>query len=230
VKSNLKKWGLTATAQCDCGHGDETFLHQHLHCYLTHRRNMKQTAHNNVAKVIQNQVQHINSETRHAQWDRKVLIFLTHSDNANTLKVSNHSTRSPKRKLDELLKLFDDTTPSQRPDGLIQDTKLKHKNIIEVARTDDSPDSLLRAHVKKMSTYNLLLHALRRSFPQYVVKPQNYVIVIQGSINEQQWRQQLTELGMNSHQQDKTIKKCIAANIRGTHAVASSSEKQGNDG
>ena len=51
VKSNLKKWGLTATAQCDCGQGDETFLHQQLHCHLTHRRNMKQTAHNNVAKV-----------------------------------------------------------------------------------------------------------------------------------------------------------------------------------
>ena len=43
IKSNLKKWGLTATAQCDCGQGDETFLHQQLHCHLTHRRNMKQT-------------------------------------------------------------------------------------------------------------------------------------------------------------------------------------------
>ena len=181
VKSNLKKWGLTATAQCDCGQGDETFLHQQLHCHLTHRRNMKQTAHNNVAKVIENQVQHINPETRHAQWDRKVLTFLTHSANANTLKVSNHSTRSPKRKLDELLKPFDDTTSSQRPDGLIEDTKLKHIYIIEVARTDDFPDSLLRAHVKKMCTYNSLLHALRRAFPQYVVKQQNYVIEIQGS-------------------------------------------------
>jgi len=44
----------TATAQCDCGHGDETFLHQQLHCHLFHRRNMTQTAHNNVAKVIEN--------------------------------------------------------------------------------------------------------------------------------------------------------------------------------
>jgi len=126
VKSNLEKWGLTATAQCDCGHGDKAFLHQQLHCHRTHRRNMKQTAHNNMAKVIENQVQHINAETRHAQLDRKVLIFLTHFANANTLKVSNHSTRSPKRKLDELLKSFDDITSSQRPDGLIEDTKLKH--------------------------------------------------------------------------------------------------------
>ena len=51
VKSNLKRWGLTATAQCDCGYGDETFLDQQLHSHLTHRRNMKQTAHNNVAKT-----------------------------------------------------------------------------------------------------------------------------------------------------------------------------------
>ena len=137
------------TAQCDCGHGDETFLHQQLHCHLTHRRNMKQTAHNNVAKVIENQVKHINPETWHAQWDWKVFNFLTHSANTNTLKVSNHSIRSPKRNLDELLKPFDNITSSQWPDGLIEDTKLKHIYVIEVARTDDSPDSLLRAHVKK---------------------------------------------------------------------------------
>jgi len=178
-----QEMGMTATAQCDCGQGDETFLHQQLHCHLPHRRNMKQSAHNNVAKVIENQVQHINPETRHAQWDRKVLTFLTHSANANTPKVSNHSTRSPKRKLDELLKPFDDTTSSQRPDGLIEDTQLKHIYIIEVARTGDSPDSLLRAHVTKMCTYNSLFHALRRAFPQYVVKQQNYVTGIQGSMN-----------------------------------------------
>jgi len=187
---------------------------------------MKQTAHNNVAKVFES---HINPETRHAQWDRKVFNFLTHSANANNLKSSHHSTRSPKRKLNEPLKPFDDTTSSQRPDGLIEDTNHKHIYIIEVARTDDSPDSLLRAYFKKMCTYNSLLRALRRAFPQYVVKQQKYVIGIQGSINEQQWRQQLMELGMNSHQQDQTIQKYIAASIRGTHAVASSSEKQGND-
>ena len=66
-------------------------------------------------------------------------------------------------------------------DGLTEDTKFKHIYIIKVACTDDSPDSLLRAHVKKMCTYNSLLHALRRAFPQYVVKQQNYVIEIQGS-------------------------------------------------
>jgi len=68
------------------------------------------------------------------------------------------------------------------------------------------------------------------AFPQHVEKQQNYIIGILESINQQQWRQQLTVLGMNSHQQDKTIHKCILASIRSTHAIASSSEKQGNDG
>jgi len=135
VKSNRKKWGLTTTAQCDYGHGHETFLHQRLDCHLTHHRNMKQTAHNNVANVFKNQLQLINPETRHAQWDRKVLTFLTYSVNANNLKASDHSTRSPKRKLDELLKPFDDITSSQQPDSLIEDTKLKHIYIIEIDRT-----------------------------------------------------------------------------------------------
>jgi len=125
VKLNLKKWGLMATAQCDCGHGDESFLYQQLHCHLTRRRNLKQTAHNNVAKRVKNQVKQINPETRHAQWARKVLTLLTHSANANNFKVSNHSKRSPKRKLTELLEPFNDTTLSQQPDGLIEDTKLQ---------------------------------------------------------------------------------------------------------
>jgi len=90
-----------------------------------------------VAKVIENRSKHINPETRNAQWDRKVLTLWTHSANANNLKSSNHSTRSPKLKLNELLESFDDTTSSQRPDALIEDTKLKHIYVIEVARTDD---------------------------------------------------------------------------------------------
>jgi len=57
--------------------------------------------------------------------------------------------------------------------------------MIEVAHTDDSLDTLLRAHVDEMCKYTPLRMA------QYVVKQQNYVIGIQGSINEQQsrWRQ-----------------------------------------
>jgi len=101
--------------------------------------------------------------------------------------------------------------------------------MIEVARTDDPPDCILRAHVEKMCQYQPLFYALRMAFPQYVVTQQNYVIGIQESINEQKWLQQLAGLEMNSHQQDKTIQKCIAAS-RCTHAVASSSEKQGKDG
>jgi len=51
--------------------------------------------------------------------------------------------------------------------------------MIEVACTDHSSDSILRAHVKKMFKYNPLLHALQMAFLQYVVKQQNYSIGIQ---------------------------------------------------
>jgi len=49
-----QEMGTVATARCDCGHVDETVLHQQLHCHLTHRRNLKQIAYKNVAKVIEN--------------------------------------------------------------------------------------------------------------------------------------------------------------------------------
>jgi len=193
----LQTWGQNISPPA-------TLLPPYSHC-----QNMKQTAHNNVSKEIENQVQHINTETQHAQWDWKVLTFLTHSANANALKVSNHSTRSPKRKLDELFKPCDDITSSQGPDGLIEDTKLKHIYIIEVTRTDHSPD-----------------YSCERTLRKCV----RVIIGIQESINEQQWKQQLTEVGMNSHQQDKAIQQCITTSIRGTYTVTSSSEKQGNNG
>jgi len=90
--------------------------------------------------------------------------------------ITNPVITVPKAKTQWASQTFDDTTSSQQPDGLIEDTKLKHIYIIEVARTHDSLDSLSTAHVKKMCTYNSLLHALRKAFPQYVVKQQNYVI------------------------------------------------------
>jgi len=52
------------------------------------------------------------------------------------------------------------------------------------------------------------------AFLQYVVKQQNRIIGIQGPFNKQQWRQQFTEVGMNSLQQDKTIRKFFAASTR----------------
>ena len=110
---------------------------------------------------------------------------------------------------------FDETTSSQQADGLIEGNTFEHIFMIEVARTDDFPDSLLRAREEKMCEYDSLLHTLIQTtsskLPHWCV----------GSINEQQWRRQLAELGINSYQQDKTIRKCIAANITGgTHAVA----------
>jgi hypothetical protein len=55
---------------------------------------------------------------------------------------------------------FDETTSSQQPDGLIEGNTFKHIFMIEVARTDDFPDSLMRAHEKKMCENDLLLHTL----------------------------------------------------------------------
>jgi len=50
-------------------------------------------------------------------------------------EVSNHSTWALTPKLDELPKPFDDTTSSQPPGSLIEDNKLKHICMIEVAGT-----------------------------------------------------------------------------------------------
>ena len=52
------------------------------------RRNMTQTVHSHAAKISENQVKHINPETRHAQWDRKVLTFLTHSNIRDDVKLA----------------------------------------------------------------------------------------------------------------------------------------------
>jgi len=164
VKLNLKKWGLTATAQCDCGHRDKFFSTLPPYSSSKDETNCAQQRGKSIWKSGETYQSRENTSSVGLKGPH-----LTHSANADNLKVSNHSTRSPKRKLDELLELFDDTTSSQRPDGLIEDTKLKHLFMIEVARTDDSLDFFLQAHVKNMCKYNPLLHA----FPQHVVKQQS---------------------------------------------------------
>jgi len=72
--------------------------------------------------------------------------------------------------------------------------------IIEVARPNDSPIFLWRAHFKNMCKYHST-HCFMRSgwmaLPLMCWSSRNYTIGLQEFINERQWRQQLTKLGVN---------------------------------
>jgi len=106
--------------------------------------------------------------------------------NAKDFKVSTHSTWAPNQKLGDLFKLFDDVASSQRPDGLIEATKLKH--IFMNSHVQMAPRILsCERTLKDVSAEPNSISALRGKAAELLYCHTRF-------INEQQWHQQLTEL------------------------------------
>jgi hypothetical protein len=65
-----KRWGMRMDDSCLCGEGAETFLHTQLACKLKGRRAAIQGAHDNVMRVLEEEVMREASDRR--VWDTKV--------------------------------------------------------------------------------------------------------------------------------------------------------------
>ena len=56
MASTYKKWRIRGDDTCQCGEGAETFLHLQLACKLTRRRATRQGAHDNVMRILEEEV------------------------------------------------------------------------------------------------------------------------------------------------------------------------------
>ena len=115
----------------------------------------------------------------------------------------------------------DDEVRNRKPDGLLLDSKNGTIFIIEGARTGDTSDLLRRTEKKKQHHYRPLRKALREQYPTYAVKQLNFIMGVQGSIDEIGWRRNLDMLGLPATKQDKIIKRCMVASIEGMQSVLS---------
>jgi len=115
----------------------------------------------------------------------------------------------------------DDEVRNRKPDGLLLDSKNGTIFIIEGARTGDTSDLLRRTEKKKQHHYRPLRKALREQYPTYAVKQLNFIMGVQGTIDEIGWRRNLDMLGLPATKQDKIIKRCMVASIEGMQSVLS---------
>jgi ribonuclease HI len=72
VTSTYKKWRVRVDDTCLCGEGAETFLHLQLACKLTSRRAARQGAHDNVMRILEEEVMRDAPPGRRGVWDTRV--------------------------------------------------------------------------------------------------------------------------------------------------------------
>ena len=72
VASTYKKWRVRVDDTCLCGEGAETFLHLQLACKLTSRRAARQGAHDNVMRILEEEVMRDAPPGRRGVWDTRV--------------------------------------------------------------------------------------------------------------------------------------------------------------
>ena len=99
------------------------------------------------------------------------------------------------------------------------DLKDRRVFVIEFVRTDDNPDALRQALVRKNVKYQPLALQLRAVLPNYSVELFTFVIGVRGSINEHLWRRNLFIIGLTPETQDTLIQACMRATVEGTYAV-----------
>ena len=242
----LRSQGQVKTKLCSCdGRSKETFHHVQLSCLLSHRRALRQTAHNNIAKMFEKTFTHGKTDQRFWVWDKSIPTFLTdlhhheqfkHALNAvdtpaavrawikawrsKTAPTSTHlSTLGRQRDPHRLIQHLEPHIERQRPDGIGVDLKDRRVFVIEFVRTDDNPDALRQALVRKNIKYQPLALQLRAVLPNYSVELLTFVIGVRGSINEHLWRRNLFIIGLKPETQDTLIQECMRATVEGTYAV-----------
>jgi ribonuclease HI len=72
VNQSFNKWNKAESARCECGAAVESISHVQLSCTLEARRKTRQSVHNKMMKVIQESVEHEQTETRSSIWDTEV--------------------------------------------------------------------------------------------------------------------------------------------------------------
>jgi phosphoribosyl-dephospho-CoA transferase len=99
------------------------------------------------------------------------------------------------------------------------DLKDRRVFVIEFVRTDDNPDALRQALVRKNIKYQPLALQLRAVLSNYSVELLTFVIGVRGSVNEHLWLRNLFIIGLTPETQDTLIQECMWTTVEGTYAV-----------
>ena len=242
VKVSLRRWGKADTDQCACGKGKESFEHVQLACMQQDRRSARQRAHNEVVLAIEEYMSEVRAQHRVSLWDKQVKTFIQRlrareeaDENGNGVTTRGRKLgqqargtgrggeKNPgegyKRKWKEVEETVSEEAMTLRPDGMVFDEEKRHLFIVEVARTKDDEESLRNRYIRKELKYAKLKLELGRALGACRMEQITLVIGLQGSVDENKWRQQLTGFGMTRNKQDMMMRECMLRSIEGTHNV-----------
>ena len=74
----LRSQGQDKAKLCSCdGYSKETFHHVQLKCLFSHRRALRQTAHNNITKLFEKALPQVKPDQRFWVWDKSIPTLLT---------------------------------------------------------------------------------------------------------------------------------------------------------
>ena len=231
-----------AGARLACGKGKESFEHVQLACMQQDRRSARQRAHNEVVLAIEEYMSEVRAQHRVSLWDKQVKTFIQRirareeaDENGNGVTTRGRKLgqqargtgrggeKNPgegyKRKWKEVEETVSEEAMTLRPDGMVFDEEKRHLFIVEVARTKDDEESLRNRYIRKELKYAKLKWELGRALGACRMEQITLVIGLQGSVDENKWRQQLTGFGMTRNKQDMMMRECMLRSIEGTHNV-----------
>jgi hypothetical protein len=184
----LRSQGRDKTNLCLCdGHSKETSHQLQLSCLLSHRPALKQTAHNNIAKLFEKALPNVKQDQRFWVWYKSIPTLLTdlhhheqfrHALNAvdtpaavrawtkawrskTTPTPAQLSTLGRQRDPHRLKQHIEPHIEKQRPDGICVDLRDRRVFVIEFVRTDDKAVAPCQALVLKNTKFQPLSLQLR---------------------------------------------------------------------
>jgi len=91
--------------------------------------------------------------------------------------------------------------------------------VFPIVIESDDVDLLRNKFVGNVIKYGPLLKSPRECFRLYQVMQRTFVISIQGSVDSEVWRRQVSQLGLSDLQESYIMQDCMTASIEGMHSV-----------
>ena len=198
------------------GHRKETFHHVQLRCLLSHRRALRQTTHNNIAKLFEKTFSHVKTDQRFWVRDKSIPTLLTDLHHHEQFKHTLNAVDTPAAVRAWTKAWRSKTTPTSTQ---LSTLGRQREFVIEFVRTDDNPDALRQTLVRKNIKYQPLALQLRAVLTNYSVELFTFAIGVRGSINEHLWRRNLFIIGLTPETQDTLIQACMWVTVEGTYSV-----------
>lgn len=110
----------------------------------------------------------------------------------------------------------------QKPDGIIIHRERKAIYVIEFTRgIRDDPDSWCNKRAEKHNKYHGIRMVLQKRYPGYSITQGTFIMGVLGTVDVEQWEEQMGELGVKEGDYDAIMRRCVRGGVMALNAVTS---------